>query len=86
MLEVVVKNHTKIEPSQLKFDVSDLKTVGSSQINLDQLPDQSEHDRVTVKVSVLKVYEQVQVGAGKTKQEVLVADSTGQAIGDPLGE
>ena len=82
-LEVVLKKHTKIEPSQLKFDVSDMKTVGSSQINL---PDQSEHDRVTVKVSVLKVYEQVQVGAGKTKQEVLVADSTGQAIGDPLGE
>ena len=63
-LEIVLKNYTKIELSLLSFDILDLKTVGSVQITLDKLPWQLEHDRVTVKVSFLKVSEEVRVGVG----------------------
>ena len=61
-LEIVLKNHTKIELSLLSFDILDLKTVGSVQITLDKLLRQSEHDRVVVKVSVLNVSEEMKVG------------------------
>lgn len=45
-------------------------------VSLNQIQQLSEHDRVTIKVSVNDV--QTSKG-GKAKQEVLVADSTGKA-------
>ena len=78
-LEVVVKNYTKLEPSGAKFEVSDMKTVGSSLIELQELPQLSPHTRVTARVTVLKVNEPEVVSAGKRKQDVLVSDSTVRA-------
>ena len=75
-LEVVLKSHTKIEPSEIQFNVPNLKTVGSSLVQIDQL---SQHERVNVKVSVIKVNEAQTVPGGKVKEEVIVADSTGKA-------
>lgn len=78
-LEIVIKNHTKIEASQMQFNVPNLKTVGSTMINLSQLHQYAEHDRVTVRVSVLKVNEPQTLNGGKIKQDVTVCDATGKA-------
>ena len=78
-LEIILKKHTKIEASQLKFDVPDLKTAGSSIIRLSQLPDIPENERVTIRVSVHRVNAPQTVGSNKTKQDVIVADETAKA-------
>ena len=77
--EVVLKAQTKIEESHVKFDVQDIKTVGSTLISLNQLDEMLEHQRVTIRITVIKVHNPVKV-ATKTKQDVLVADETGKAI------
>ena len=79
-LEVVIKSHTKIEPSTTQFNVPDIKTVGSSIIQLNQLKVFPEHERVTIKVNVVKVHEPQTLNGGKRKQEVLVADCTGKVM------
>lgn len=85
-LEVVLKSNTKIESSTQQFHVPDLKTVGSSIINLSQLNDLHEHERVTVRVTILKVNKPETVSGGKIKQEILVADSTGKATPNSVGK
>ena len=77
--EVVLKTHTKIEPSRTQFDVPDLKTAGSSVIQLDKVNQLPQHERVTIKVSVVKVNEPQTVPGGKVKQDVVVVDSTAKA-------
>ena len=54
-LEVVMKTHTKVEQSDVKFNISDPKTLGSPIINLNELDTLQEYDRATVKVTVLKI-------------------------------
>ena len=56
-LEVAIKSHTKIVPSARKFDVSDLKTVGSKTISLSNLPNRHEFDKVTIRAHVTHVEE-----------------------------
>jgi hypothetical protein len=77
-LEVVLKDHTKIEPSPQQFEIQDFKTAGSAIISLNELPNQPENGRVTVRITVLRVNEPQTVGT-KTKQEVLVGDTTARA-------
>ena len=62
----------------MKFDIQDLKTAGSTVITLAKLNDLEEHERVTVRVTVVKVYNVQKIGA-RSKQDVLVADTTGKA-------
>lgn len=78
-LEIILKSHTKIEPSEINFDVSDPKTVGSSIIQLNQLCEIPEESRVTIRVVIMKVNEPQQVGSGKIKQDIIVADNTNKA-------
>jgi hypothetical protein len=75
----VVKNHTAIEASEATFDVSDIKTCGSALVSLDRISELSEHDRVTVRVTVLKVYEPEKLLNGKIKQDVKVGDTKASA-------
>ena len=74
-LEVVLKAQTKIEESQTQFDIPNPKTAGSTLISLSQLDEMDDHQRVTVRVTVVKVNDVVKVGS-KTKQDVIVADAT----------
>lgn len=78
-LEIVIKNYTVVEESDLHFKVSDPKTVGSALVKLNQLDTLQEYDLVTVKVTVLKVHNPQTVGTGKTKQDVLIADDTAKS-------
>ena len=50
-LEVVLKSKTQVEEANIEFDVPDLKTVESSEIQLNRR--QEEYGRVTVRVMVL---------------------------------
>lgn len=77
--EVILKDQTKIEQSSQQFNVEDLKTAGSSIINLSELPNLRDNERVTVRVAVLRVNEPQIVGGNKTKQEILVGDATAKA-------
>ena len=81
-LEVKLKSHTQIEPTDADFNVQsmNLKTVGSKQISLDQLVHIKEFDRVTVTIKVTKADEPQVVGEGKTKQELTIADATSSAV------
>ena len=63
----------------MEFSVPDLKTVGSKEIKLSQLPEQEEYDKVTVAAQVFKVNKPQTFGAGKIKQNITLADATGTA-------
>ena len=78
-LEIVVKSYTKLEQSNAQFSIADPKTVGSTFIELRQLDDLQDYDRVTVRVTVMKITEPQVVGTGKTKQDITVADATRRA-------
>ena len=75
-LEILLKNDTQIE---MQFSVPDMKTVGSQEIQLNELSEQDEYDKVTIKAQVIKVNEPQKFGPGKLKQEVIIADSTATA-------
>ena len=78
-LEIVLKSSSQVEVSEADFHVTNLKTVGSSEIQLCDLDKQDEYTRVTFSAQVAKVSEPCSVGAGKTKQEVLLCDASGSA-------
>lgn len=78
-LEIILRSHTKIEPSTSEFNVTDLETAGSSTILLNQMHEFSDYQRVTMNVKVMKVHEPSKLSGGKTKQDIIVADSTGKA-------
>ena len=67
-LEVVMKTHTKVEQSDVKFNISDPKTLGSPIINLNELDTLKEYDRATVKVTALKISDPQTVSTGKIKK------------------
>ena len=79
-LEVVIKSHTKIEASKVKLEISDIKTVGSTVIKLNQIDEYSTDEPVTVRMTVLKVNDPQSVGGGKMKQDVVIADDTAKTI------
>ena len=78
-LEVVLKTHTSIQPSDVTFDVTNLKTVGSPLTQLSDLHTKDEYSKVTVTVKVLKVHEPQTVSTGKMKQDVVIADTTARS-------
>lgn len=78
-LEIVLKGSSQVEVSEADFHVTNLKTVGSSEIQLCDLDKHDEYTRVTFSAQVAKVSEPRSVGAGKTKQEVLLCDASGSA-------
>ena len=78
-LQIVVKSHTKLEESQDKsLTVGDKNTLGSPFITIDSLSTLQDYDRATLNVTAIKVKSSIVVSNGKKKQDVVVADSTGQ--------
>lgn len=78
-LEVVIKGYTQIAESTTKFDINDPSTIGTQSIVLDKLQTMKEYDKVNVQVKVIDINSPQLVGAGKTKQEVTIADQSGTA-------
>ena len=71
-LEILLKNDTQVESS-------DMNTVGSQEIQLNELSEQDEYDKVTIKAQIIKVNEPKKFGPGNLKQDVIIADSTATA-------
>ena len=56
-----------------------MNTVGSQEIQLNELSEQDEYDKVTIKAQIIKVNEPQKFGPGNLKQDVIIADSTATA-------
>ena len=56
-----------------------MNTVGSQEIQLNELSEQDEYDKVTIKAQIIKVNEPKKFGPGNLKQDVIIADSTATA-------
>ena len=66
--------------SSSKWQDSDSKTLGSEVIELKNLSQKEEYDKVTVRAQVIKVADPATVGRSLTKQEITIADSTETAL------
>ena len=76
--QVVIKSYTVIdEAGNADIKVDDPATLGSPSLTVDKLDTLDVYDRVTLCVTVLQVKDPVQVSTGKTKQEVIIGDKTG---------
>jgi hypothetical protein len=75
-LEVVIKGHTKVKESTMKFDIHDPNTIGTTTITLDHLSDMKEYDKINVEVKIIDINSPQVVNSGKTKQEVIIADKS----------
>ena len=76
-LEILLRNNTIIQSTDAEFHIPDIKTVGTRQIRLQDVPSLKEYDVVTVTATVITVNEPQKVSQGKMKQEVMIADETG---------
>ena len=63
---------------QNKKHMESMRASETSEQTVHRIHELSEHDRVTIRVSVLKVNEPEQLVSGHTKQAIKVADATGQ--------
>ena len=79
-LEILFRNYTTLEPSDVTFDLSNWDMLGTKLLDIAQLPTTNEYERVTVRAQVIKVADPEKVGRGLTKREVTIADSTEAAI------
>ena len=64
----------------MQFKMQDSKTLRSEIIELKNLSQKEEYDKVTIRAQVVKLAEPAAVGRGLTKQEVTIADSTEAAL------
>ena len=71
-LEIILKNHTKVEHSSEKFEVADVTTLGSNAISLAEVS-AKEYECLTVKAKVIIME------PSETKQEIFIADGTATA-------
>ena len=79
-MEVLLKSTTTIKPSIKVFDLSNDIDTQPSPVTLAEVHKMSEYSKVTTVVKVLSKGEPVKLQSGKTKQEVVVADSSGAMI------
>ena len=65
------------ESDDKELRVPNKNTLGNPTLSINQLNTVGEYDRATLRLTALKVKEPMRVSSGKQKQEVLVADDTG---------
>lgn len=61
----------------MNINQTNLKTVGSKSIQLNQLSTLAEHDRVNVKVTIAQINDPQTTTIGKIKHEVTIANLSG---------
>ena len=74
-LEVVLCNYTSIERSDIIFEPNP-ETLGTTLLEIANLPTMKEYNRVTVRAQVIKLADPEKVGKGLTKREATIADKT----------
>ena len=75
-LEIVFRNYTALEVSDIAFDLSNVEMLGSRLLDIADLPTLKEYDRVTIRAQVIKIMDPEKVGKGLVKREVTLADRT----------
>ena len=78
--EIMVKRHTIVSESSRELNIPDTDTIGSKSISISDLTSIKEGDKVNVRVKVIDIREAKKVGKNLTKQEVIIADKTGNTI------
>ena len=79
-MEVLLKTATIIKPSTKTFDLSKDINTPPAPVTLVDIHTMPEYSKVTVSVKVLSKGDPVKLDSGKTKQEVITADSSGTII------
>ena len=77
---VLLKTATVIKPSTKTFDLSNDIDTSPTPVTLVEVHAMPEYSKVTVIVKVLSKGDPIKLDNGKTKQEVMVADSSGVII------
>ena len=75
-MEVMLKKFTNISKSPKKINIPDDDDVGTNLIQLQDLPNIQDFQKVTVDIKVVNITEPLTVTGGKVKQDVTVSDST----------
>ena len=78
-LEVVLCNYTSIERSDIIFEPNP-ETLGTTLLEIANLPTMREYDRVTVRAQAIKLADPEKIGKGLTKREATIADKTEATI------
>ena len=78
-LEVIMKSHSRVEGSPKKFCIEDLSAISSNLIILENLQNKCNFEKVTFSAKAIRVDDPIRVGAGKTKQDIAVADASSTA-------
>ena len=78
-LEVVLRNYTSIKRSDIIFEPNP-EMLGTTLLEIANLPTMKEYDRVTVRAQVIKLADPEKVGKGLTKREATIADKTEATI------
>ena len=79
-LEVVVQRYSEVTTSSKQFHITDIDTIGAKPILLKELPTLKEFDKVNVKVKVLDTKNPQAVGKQLKKQEITIAESSGNCV------
>ena len=75
--QVIVKSYTDIREAQdTTFHVSDPNTLASPILPINEIDTLQEYDRVTIRVTVVRISDPQLLSNGKQKQDVVVADDT----------
>ena len=75
-LEVLVTKFTKVEKSPKSFDVSKGATC-ENVVEVSKVKELASFERVTVQEKAVRVDDSIDVSGGKRKQDILVADASG---------
>jgi len=74
-LEVVVRSHTEVVPSDSQFNIDNIDNIGATPVSLSQLHDLPEFTKVNVTVKVISIKDPEKTGKNLRKQEVTIADN-----------
>ena len=69
-----------VTSSTQAFNIPDPSTIGTTTITLVKLHEQDEHTKVNFVAKVIEVKPHTTVTTGKIKQDIVLADSTGDGI------
>ena len=79
-LQVIVKGNSSVTSSTQALDIRDPSTIGTTTITLMKLHEQDKHTKLNFVAKVIEVKPLTTVTTGKIKQDIVLADSTGDGI------
>ena len=78
--EILVQRRTVVSKSDTNIQVDNPHTVGSTSICLAERSSLNDGDKVNVRIKVINIRDKKKTGKNLTKQEVIIADKTDNAV------